>query len=96
MRLRGSATDSAARFQALRDGTSAPRRKLPAIKQPPPRRAPLPPRHERMPIGKEQIEQLRAAAEACGDRLFARVCERALRWDVEAINACKAALYGLA
>lgn len=64
----------------------------PVQRKPPDRR----PKHERMPITHEQILALRAGAEAQHDRLFAGVCERALRDDMDAVNACKAALYGLA
>lgn len=56
----------------------------------------LHPRHERMPIAVEQIERLRRQATTEGDRFFARVCERAKAGDEMAINACKAAVYGLA
>lgn len=48
-----------------------------------------------MPIAREQIEQLRAEAVTRGDQFFARICERALRWNPDAINACKAAIHGL-
>lgn len=61
-----------------------------AIPGPPPE---WQPRHERMPISREQIAGLLAST---ADPFFARVCERALRGEAEAINACKAAVYGLA
>lgn len=49
-----------------------------------------------MPIELKQIRQLRRRALADGDPFFARVCERALRGNPDAVNACKAAVYGLA
>ena len=81
MRPRGSTARSAARF----------------LEQRAKRREPLPvARHVSMSITVEQIEQLRVGAVRDRDRLFIGVCVRALRGELDAINACRAALYGLA
>lgn len=99
MTRRDTAIASAYRFLRLRaqrtDADPPPR--PPPVSPPPP--APRPawqPRHERMPIAREQLDALRARAIANGDQFFARVCERALRGNPDAVNACKAAVYGLA
>lgn len=93
-RLTEPSTAVAARFVARRERQARlERRKLPSI-LPPATPRPEPdrrPKHERMPITREQIQQLRAGA----DPFFARVCDRALADDPHAINACKAAVYGL-
>lgn len=94
MRLRGSSEASAARFLALRTEKPAPI-EPPEPPHPPVVRPAWQPKHERMPITKEQIERLRADAIKSRDDFFARVCDRALRWDSGALNACKAAVYGL-
>lgn len=54
------------------------------------------PKHECLPITKEQIEGLRIGAVRDRDRLFTGICDRALRGDSDAFNACRAAVYGLA
>lgn len=104
-------SDSAGRFLALQAmrpepkpveveqapvASVLPRKPVPRRKQAPRKRPAHRPKHERMPITSEQILALRASAEAGRDRLFAGVCDRALRDDMDAVNACKAALYGLA
>lgn len=79
----------------LRDGVPVGRRKLPTIRSSPPQRPLQQPEYERMPICREQIGLLASEARKRGDRFFAGVCERALRGEPDAVNACKAALYGL-
>jgi hypothetical protein len=94
MTRRDTAIESAYRFLRLR--AARPVDDPPPAPAPPPPRPAWQPRHERMSITREQIEQLRARALTDGDQFFARICERALRWNPDAINACKAAIYGLA
>lgn len=90
---RTSSADTASRFRLLRAQRTEP---LPEPEpMPTPPCLPKSPNHERMPITPQQIRQLRDRAQRDGDRLFARVCERALRGDTDAINACKAAIWGL-
>lgn len=101
-RRRDTSAASAARFQELLARRPVTQPDPPTepestpLPTPPPRRQPQPPKHERMSITREQIEELRLRAERRGDRLFVQVCERALRWDRDAMNACKAAIWGLA
>lgn len=99
MTRRDTSAASAWRFLSLRaqrDDSDPPPRPPPAPPPPPAPRPAWQPRHERMPIAREQIEQLRRRALADGDTFFARVCERALRGNSDAVNACKAAVWGLA
>lgn len=95
--LSKSSVDTAASFveAQARSARIAQRRALPAIKPPTQRRKTTQPKHEQMPLSTEQIQQLRADAEKRQDTFFVRVCDRALAGNADAINACKAAVYGL-
>ncbi len=96
MTRRDTSAASACRFLQLRASSAIDPPPPPVPPRPPAPRPARQPRHERLPIARELIEQLRTQAIADGDRFFARVCERALRGNPDAINACKAAVWGLA
>lgn len=103
--MKRTSAQIASEFVARREGrqpSPAPRRpppkrlgpaKLPIARRPSP---PKPPKHETLPITRQQIEALRAGAVATRDRLLASICDRALAGEAYAINACKAAVHGLA
>ncbi len=96
---RRSSSDTAAAF--LESQTKKQARRSRAVVRPAPRKPTAKrlldtrPKHERMPITAEQIERLRLGAVATRDRVFTQVCERALKGETDALNACRAALYGL-
>jgi hypothetical protein len=103
--MKRTAAQIAEQFTARREGRQVePAAPRPGPKRPGPAKLPTATRgrieqlskHERMPITKEQIEALRVSARTDRDWVFARVCARALRGELDAINACKAAIHGLA
>jgi len=96
VRRRSSSAETAARFHALRDGKPLPAEPPAPRRQAPVEAAPCPPfRHDGKPLTAAQIDALRVGAVRDRDPFFARVCERADRGELDAINACKAAIYGL-